>query len=345
MSEINLGSNSIYKDAINRAAQRTGMEPEAIAAVISAEAARGPNGVWNPNSYNKASKAQGLTQFIPGTWLMMARTPGTALNERVAGKGLTNQQILDLRTDPELSIVTAAEYDSGMVSALQKQGVIPRNLTPTQKAQYAYLAHHEGQGGASQILRNTLTDARARKLLPIQVGKAKANQLIAAHGGDAAAAYKDWLNGYIQKNIQPDRYRAGPQAQPQLKGTLPAAPETPPADKASGGPRIQNGESSVLIGAQQWMAAHVDNPHKGGGKLKEGSQTVFVGPLQLPFSRKGDMTTDQHFVRGDTQPDIFVGGAPTSFAERFNAVSNQGLPAWAQAYLNNPSLFFAMPGR
>lgn len=300
--DLDLGVNDVYKDAILHASKRTGMEPQAIAAVISAEAARGRKGVWNPKSKAKGSSARGLTQFLKGTWLAMAKKPGTLLNER--SQGLSKQEILDLRDDPELSIVTAAEYDSSTLANLQKQGVVPKNLTATEKAQYAYMGHHEGEGGASKLLRGTLTQAKARSTLGAQVGKARAAKLIDAAGGDAAKAYKDWLTGYIHKNIQPDRYRgkSTPEEPPKPKGTLPSG-----AKDSSGGPRINDGEPSVLIGGQQWMVARVQSPHEGGGKVVQGSDTVFVGKEQLPFTRKGDVTNDGFHVKGDTQPDVLIG--------------------------------------
>jgi hypothetical protein len=64
------------------------------------------------------------------------------------------------------------------------------------------------------------------------------------------------------------------------------------------GPRhIYDGESSVLLGTKQRMAAHVESPHTGGGKVAKGSVTVFVGPNQLAFARKGDPTTDNLNVK------------------------------------------------
>lgn len=337
---LNLGVNDAYRDAINSASQRTGMAPQAIAAVISAEAARGPKGVWNPSSYNKASKAEGLTQFLPSTWLQMARTPGTLLNQQSAG--LTNQQILNLRTDPTLSITTAAEYDSANVAALQKQGLLPKNLTPTQAAQDAYLTHHEGLGGASTILRGKLTDARARKILPVQVGKKQADKLIAAAGGDASKAYTDWLNGYIQSHIQPSRFTGGAPNPPQLRGTLP--PAAAPAGGGgggggAGGPKVQDGEPTVLLGSDHMKAGHVQNPHQGGGAIKEGSATVLVGPNKLPMSRKGDATTDGGNVMGNTQPDVLVGGPPATAGSGGGSSTS-----WWNRLLFDPGSLFSSAG-
>ncbi|MFS8070529.1 MAG: hypothetical protein ACMG6S_29545, partial [Byssovorax sp.] len=70
------------------------------------------------------------------------------------------------------------------------------------------------------------------------------------------------------------------------------------SDASVTGPRyIYDGESSVLLGTTQRMAAHVESPHTGGGKVAKGSATVFVGPKQLAFARKGDPTTDNLNVK------------------------------------------------
>ncbi len=70
------------------------------------------------------------------------------------------------------------------------------------------------------------------------------------------------------------------------------------SDASITGPKhIYDGESSVLLGTAQRMAAHVQSPHTGGGKVAKGSDTVFVGPKQLAFARKGDPTTDNLDVK------------------------------------------------
>jgi hypothetical protein len=64
------------------------------------------------------------------------------------------------------------------------------------------------------------------------------------------------------------------------------------------GPRyIFAGEDSVLLGTKQRMAAHVQSPHTGGGKVAKGSDSVFVGTKQLAFARLGDPTTDKLNVK------------------------------------------------
>ncbi|HTJ83949.1 MAG TPA: glucosaminidase domain-containing protein [Polyangiaceae bacterium] len=77
---------------------------------------------------------------------------------------------------------------------------------------------------------------------------------------------------------------------------------------ASGaGVQIQDGEPTVMLGSKQLMAAHVESPHTGGGKLAEGSSTVFVGRKLRPFSRQGDLTNDGLEVKHDVQDDVLIG--------------------------------------
>lgn len=71
--------------------------------------------------------------------------------------------------------------------------------------------------------------------------------------------------------------------------------------------RVIDGEPSVLLGTDQHMAAHVESPHTGGGKIIEGSASVFVGTKRLAFARLGDTTNDQYQVIQDVQDDVLVG--------------------------------------
>jgi len=110
-----LGENNAYREAILEAAKCVGIDPRAIAALIGAEAAREEIFVpvlddkgqpvliksgekkgqpltahrgtrWKVDSAASSSKAVGLTQFIPGTWLGLAMTP-SHLNEQCRAKG------------------------------------------------------------------------------------------------------------------------------------------------------------------------------------------------------------------------------------------------------------------
>ncbi len=77
------------------------------------------------------------------------------------------------------------------------------------------------------------------------------------------------------------------------------------ADATSGGIHVFDGEKSVMLGTKQWMAAHVESPHTGGGKIVKGASTVFVGQKQLQFARKGDPANDQLYIK-EGQPNILI---------------------------------------
>lgn len=107
---LRLGNNQALEATIRAAAARTGTTPEALAAVIDAEAGKktlrvplmkadgtpllDKHGkpamqkvqVWDASSHN-ASGAAGLTQFLKGTWLNEAMRPGTFLNQKAMEQG------------------------------------------------------------------------------------------------------------------------------------------------------------------------------------------------------------------------------------------------------------------
>ena len=177
---------------------------------------------WDPQSYNTTSKAGGLTQFLESTWIESATKPGSYVNQQAKSLGLVNDAnqvvdragLLDLRFDATTSIVAAAELDKGYFTQLsartQDDGtpLVPADLPADQKAQYIYLVHHEGAGGAAQILKGTLTDARAEGLLQNHVADAdKRQSMIDAHEGSAAKAYTAYLWQYIEQRIVPANFR------------------------------------------------------------------------------------------------------------------------------------------
>lgn len=253
---LKLGANKKFKDAIYKAADKSGMPPESIASVMNAEAAKKKDGSWDPDSASTSSSAQGLTQFLDGTWLGMATTPGTALNQAAVDKGYVNatklknggtkysvdkgskQDLLDMRTDPDMSIMTGAEYDMQTYKSLERAGLTKDNPTATESAQYMYAGHHEGPRDAKYFYGETKqndadwcktqldkfgskerTAAYAgqedstvawnnyyTKKFNAQVGSKEAKKLIDAEGGDATAAYKKWFQGYMDKKITPDKF-------------------------------------------------------------------------------------------------------------------------------------------
>jgi len=175
------------------------------------------SGTWDPASAATTSSALGLTQFLKKTWLEQAETRGTHLNKVAKERGYVGAddlvvpektaELLALRTDATLSIVAAADYGRSNLDALDKKGLVAAGISDDEKAKLMYLAHHEGGAGAVSILKGTLDEARANDLLEANVVSASRRKALVDQHGSAAAAYKAWLLGYIDAQIQPARYR------------------------------------------------------------------------------------------------------------------------------------------
>ncbi len=115
---LKLDPNFKYRDFILAASQRSGLAPQAIAAIMNAEAAklftfreepiidkktkkqaigadgtprfrriREVSGEWDTRSASPLSSARGMTQFLDGSWIDQAMTEGSFLNARVKKEG------------------------------------------------------------------------------------------------------------------------------------------------------------------------------------------------------------------------------------------------------------------
>lgn len=214
-SSLNLGANAGFARFIEAAAERTGVPPAALAAIVDAEAAKLPSGQWNPQSRNPRSSAAGLGQFLSGTWIEQAQRPGTWLHGQADARGWLEpsgrlrpecrSELLGLRYDATASIEATADYARSNLAALRRSTVV--GSSDTEVARAAYLAHHLGLGDARTFLAGGLTDERARRLLGAQVGASSAAHRI-AQAGDASVAHRQWLSAYVGKRIQPARFLA-----------------------------------------------------------------------------------------------------------------------------------------
>lgn len=213
---LSLGPNEPFRAFLLRGQRVTDIDAAALAAIVDAEAEKLPNGMWNANSVAASSGAAGLTQFIAATWIGQAKRSGTVLNQAARSKGLVTgandvapgqeSELLSLRFDPELSIVSAAEYGRSNLDQLVKDGLVDDEIGDDEKAHFIYLAHHEGPAGAAGYIRKTRTYTFSD--LARQVGAGRAQGLIDAAGGDATKAYRSWLAAYIDDRIRPSRFRA-----------------------------------------------------------------------------------------------------------------------------------------
>jgi len=85
----------------------------------------------------------------------------------------------------------------------------------------------------------------------------------------------------------------------------------PAVDEGGGGNRLVHGFPTVAIGSNMRLVGYACEEciHDGGGYVKEGSSTVYVG--KYPFARIADATNDGlSVVTGDET--VFIGGTPTS---------------------------------
>lgn len=211
-----LGPNARYRGVLDNAAARTGIPVAALAAIVDAEAGKDCNGVWNTTSRNPRSSAAGLGQFLGGTWQGEAERAGTWLHDVAAKQGwlgndgrvlpAARSALLALRYDATASINATADYALRSVAQLKRAGITIGNDVVT-VARAAYLGHHLGTGDAIRFLKGGLDPSRAKVLLDAQIGTASANQRI-AQSGDAAAAHRTWLLGFIDRHITPARFSA-----------------------------------------------------------------------------------------------------------------------------------------
>lgn len=140
---------------IRDAAQATGVSFEYLLAQANQESR------LNPNATSRKSSAMGLFQFTSGTWLEMVKSHGAdygleqysdAIVKGADGRWTVKdkalkKEILDLRRDPRLSALMAAEY------AKDNEQVLEAKLGRQVSTQDLYLAHFLGAGGALKVLK------------------------------------------------------------------------------------------------------------------------------------------------------------------------------------------------
>jgi len=147
----------------------------------------------NPKAKNPRSTATGLGQFIDSTWLTMinAHRPDLA-------QGRTREQILALRTDPDIATEMVAALARGNASYLRSRGqqVTPGNL---------YLCHFLGPDGAVIALAAS-PEAPLAQLFPASV--IKANPFLT---GWSAAKVVQWAASKMSKTKQKGPAVAAPQ--------------------------------------------------------------------------------------------------------------------------------------
>lgn len=210
---LSLGANEPFRAHILEAAERTGMAPQTIAAIIDAETLKDRNGTWLTNARASTSSATGMTQFLRGTWIAEATRPGSILNTEAKALGLVDAHdrvvdrtaLLDARNDPRLSILAGADHARANIASLTRQGLVAADASPAALAKYAYLAHHEGLAGARGFLTGDMSYLR-EGTFEANVPRSTRQDYLDAARGDKPLAYRNWLSDYADRRIDVTRF-------------------------------------------------------------------------------------------------------------------------------------------
>jgi hypothetical protein len=216
----------------------------------------------NPNATNPNSSATGLGQFIESTWI-----DTLSRNRPDLVQGKTSEEILALRSDPQLSREMTEAYANQNQAILTKAGV---PVTPGS----TYLAHFAGPGGAVKVLQ------------------ADPNAPVETVLGQAAVQANPFLRGMTVQGLQAwaDKKMGGSAPQPQPAPATPAAPPSAPLQGApqapvfplaQAQPQQQMGGLFSQMPAEQMQAPPIFFPQRRSPDLSK-LKAAFKAPV---FSR------------------------------------------------------------
>lgn len=134
-AETQRRQDNAFRFALEQKAQRDALLNNFVSATGQAES----GGIFNATNPN--SSATGLHQFTSGTWNKMIQTYRPDLLQ-----GRTKQEVLELRTDPELSTEMATNLARENADYLESRGL------PVNEGSL-YLSHFLGAGTAANVLR------------------------------------------------------------------------------------------------------------------------------------------------------------------------------------------------
>lgn len=156
----------------------------------------------DPNAKNPNSSASGPDQFLDQTWLSTIKAARPDL-----AQGQSDQQLLALKSDPQLSGQMRDYY------ATQNQAILTKNGLPVTDGN-AYLAHFAGPGGAVSVLKAD-PNTPVSQILGDNV--VKANPFLA---NMTAGQLSGWANKKMGGNGAGTVPQAAQTAPPQANGIL-----------------------------------------------------------------------------------------------------------------------------
>lgn len=161
-------------NAINHSARMFGVSPAYLASTAQREYGmhlKGDNIDYGKGNAEGASSALGIMQFLDDTWLGVVRNNAFLQATGLNIAGMSEQELLDLRKDPDIAIMGGAFFTAQ--NARAARSVLGR---PPNDAEL-YIMHFMGQGGGTRLFRlmQSNPDMSAAHLFPEQ---AKANPTI-----------------------------------------------------------------------------------------------------------------------------------------------------------------------
>lgn len=159
---LRLGPNFKYRDFVLSASQRSGLIPQAIAAIMNVEAAKlrvqhetsvinkktmlpvldkkgnpkvkkwwESTGEWDAKSASPLSSARGMTQFLDGSWIDQALIEGTFLNTKVKANGWLTTTNIEVKKGKAVleKTVPAFKLSNGQLASSSTGSTLARTLS------------------------------------------------------------------------------------------------------------------------------------------------------------------------------------------------------------------------
>lgn len=250
MSVTSVATIPTVQSAIALASRKTGVDFNYLLGQAQVESG------LRPDARARTSSATGLYQFIDQSWLGVVKKHGAehglgwaadAIGQGGNGRfsvadGGMRRAILDLRTNPQVAAIMAAEHAADNKAALE--GALGRGATGTD----LYMAHFLGLGGATDFL-SAMRASPDRVAAPMFPAAARANRSIFYGSNGQPRTLADIYQRFADKL---DRGAAAVGAAGSASGGAPAAfPAVDPAVEV-----VLGSESDA--GDQQWIASTID---------------------------------------------------------------------------------------
>ena len=197
------GASKEVIGAIQNASKKTGVDFDYLVNQARTESS------FRPDVKASTSSATGLYQFLDQTWLATVSQHGSKhglvgiaaqIKQDFQGRyyvadDTVKQEILNLRTDPKISSLMAAEFASDNQAYLEKR--IGREASATD----LYFAHFLGAGGASKFLA-AMQDDPNQPAAPVMTAAAKSNKNIFYNSDGSMKSLEQIYNGFKGKITQ-----------------------------------------------------------------------------------------------------------------------------------------------